>query len=399
MCCLVASVAHADPLFSDNFADNARKWQVDEAWKFTDGELRCRGAAGQVAAIGQAAPLLGDFRAVLRARPLSMSATGGFGFLYRFDPKGRNGYFMMAGPSGGYGFGRVEGGEFEMKAHGANAAFAGLEAKTLQIDVRGDMHSLRCDGVLIDVWRDDSWKRGSFGLVVSDDAQVGFQSLSIEELAPITPTLPTPAAGKPRSDDTLGPMPPAPEETAFVRLDEVDVGRLRAWRRRFNLSAAALGDAPLPAEPDAADLAVLAWLRLRQSVGNAVPAQWLADLLKDSAMVGAGAKGPGAEAAVTFALQLDAAPAAGDVLSSSEELLAALDWYFRLRAHAAAKWGDAPQGPLNVDSALEVRLGADLQRVGAGANLAARQAAWKELCGKVREMATAAAKRAGADQH
>jgi hypothetical protein len=392
---LLAGAAAAEPLFSETFADNTHQWQLDEAWHFEGGQLVARGTAGQVAVVGQQQPLLGDFRAVLKAHWLRGSRDGAYGFLYRFNPNSRNGYFMLASGTGSYGFGKVEGGEFELKARGMSDLLRGPETKTLQIDVRGDMHSLRCGQAILDVWRDDVWRRGSFGLMVTDAIEAGFQHLEIEALAPLTPAVPVPP-GPPSADTALGPLPPSPgpaEGGVFVHLDQVDLDRLRAWRRHYNAMAAALGEAVLPVEPDGADIAVLAWLRLRQETGAAAwpPARLLAELLTDPALVAAGATGPGPQAAVEFALQAAAgAQPASAVLSGPEEQLAVLTWYFVVRSRTAAAWGARAIEPLVLSDDLKARLAAEFERGGAPAQAMAKSPEWTALCAKARALAAGA---------
>ncbi|MBI5831493.1 MAG: hypothetical protein HZB16_04175 [Armatimonadetes bacterium] len=390
---LLASVPirAADPVFADKFDDNARQWRLDDLWKFDAGELQVHGVVGQVAVVGQAKPALSDFRATLRCRWMDGVITASYGFLYRFNPQSGNGYFMCCSAAGGYGFGRVQGGEFEIKGRGRNSELMLAGPRTLTIEVKGDLHKLAYNGVDLDTWRDGELTSGGFGLLAIDAAQVAFEELTIDSLAEPGAATPTPpdAGPTPLPEPGTGIGPTMRPGSAFVRLDMVDLDRLRAWRRRYNAMAAAVGDAPLAGDVDATDVAVMAWLRLRQSAAACPPAQWLVDLLMDEKMAAAGAVGPAPQAAAAFALAIAQQPAAGpgETLSGGEDLLGALSWYFAQRGRTAAGWGDKPQVGLAPDAALSARLADDGVQSAKRLDLAQHRPEWELLAAKVKLLA------------
>lgn len=383
---LALAPAVAAPIFSDAFDDNTHAWRLDDLWKFEAGELRVHGEVGQVAVVGHVQPQLSDFRASLRCRWIDGAITASYGFVYRFNSQSGNGYFMCCSPAGGYGFGRVQGGEFEIKGRGRNGKLMLAGPRTLTIEVKGDLHKLTYNDIELETWRDEELTSGGFGLVAIDAAQVAFEELTIESLAepPTAPIPVVPAVG-------MGPgMGPSPRPSgAFVRLDMVDLDRLRAWRRRYNAMAAAVGDTPLAGDVDAVDLAVMAWLRLRQAAGGCPPAKWLTDLLVDEKMTAAGAVGPAPRAAAAFALGMAEQPTTGpgESLSTGEDLLGALSWYFAQRSRTTATWGTAPADALAPDAALSARLAEDLVAAGTRLNLAQRRAEWDLLADKVKLLA------------
>ena len=385
------SGAAAEPLFVDQFDDNAHNWRLDDLWKFEGGELRVRGAVGQVAVVGQAKPLVSDFLAKLRCRWIDGAVTASYGLVYRFNPQSGNGYFICCSAAGGYGFGRVQGGEFEIKGRGRNAQLMLAGPRTLTIEVKGDLHKLTYNDIELDTWRDGELASGGFGLVAIDAAQVGFDELTIESLAePGAPTPPDPVAPPTTgAGPAPGIGPTMMAGGAFVRLDMVDLDRLRAWRRRYNAMAAAVGDTPLAGDVDAVDVAVMAWLRLRQSAAAAPPAAWLADLLADEKLVAAGAVGPAPRAAVDFALGIAGQAVAGPngTLSGGEELLGALSWYFTQRSRTTAGWGDRPPAALAPDPTLAARLADDLKDAASRLDTAQRRPEWDLLTAKVKLLA------------
>ncbi len=125
--------------------------------------------------------------------------------------------------------------------------------------------------------------------------------------------------------------------------------------------------------------------------GASVLAEWL----RLPEMAAAGAVGPGPAAAVVFWLQYGESKPQGSSLGGSEDLLAALSWYFAVRAETAAGWGAREPEPLVVDAEQTVRLDADRRRWLAPlseADRAARQVELGSLLENVLDLARRLAK-------
>lgn len=370
LACLALAVAAglADDAFVDDFDDNRNHWRLDEQWLMLDGELRADGLAEQVLAVGCDAPAVSDFRARLKVRQVGQAraANYGFGLLYRFDAAQRNGCFVAVGADHGYGFGRVDRGTFSLVMQGRSGLVKFDEPAELTLEVVGDRHVLRLDGQLLDVWRDPPRTGRGFGLLVIDAVDVAFDGLRLEPLG---------GGGAPKFG------PPSPTAASARSLGTADLETASAWRQHFNRAAHARGAATLPVELDAVDLAVLALLKRANLTGEVAGASVLVDWLQRPEMVAAGAVGAAPAAALTFWLQFGASDQRGEFLGGSEDLLAALSWYYAVRAETAAGWIGEATAPLAVDEPTAARVEDDRRRWLAPLTEADRAARQAELDG------------------
>jgi len=348
--CLAWVVAGlADDVFVDEFDDNRSHWRLDEQWAMVDGELRATGLDGQVLAVGCDAPTVSDFRVRLKVRQVgeARAANYGFGLLYRFDPQQRDGCFVAIGAERGYGFGRVVEGSFNLVMQGRSGLVTLDKPVELTLEVVGDRHVLRLDGQLLDVWRDPPRSGRGLGLLLIDAVDVAFDSLRLEPLGGGA----TPKFG-----------PPSPAAETAKTLGTADVELALEWRRHFNQSALARRAATLPETLDVVDLAVLALLK-RANLTSEVPgASVLASWLQLTEMAAAGAVGPGPEAALEFWLQYGESEPRGEELGGSEDWLAAVSWYYAVRAEMAAGWGERGPEPLAISAPQAIRIEADRRR-------------------------------------
>lgn len=358
----LASLASAAELFNDSFDDNQHRWRLDSQWTLADGHLTAQGLPGQILVVGCEGPEVDDFRAELDVAQVdSTAANFGYGLLYRFDPKTRNGYFVAIGAEQGYGFGKVTDGKFELVAQARSKLVDRSPDKPLKVEVKGDRHTLWIDDVLVDVWRDDARASGTFGLLVVDAVRVEYDSLAIEAL------------GSPESR-RMGPEPPLAAEGSTELLSGGDLALLAEWRTHWNTMREAEGEPTLPARPDVVDLAVLALLKDYHITGQPAPATILSGWLQLGPLIDAGAVGPGAVAAVEFWLAYQSVERAPEEIGGREDLLAGLSWYQATRARLTAGWGDHGRTPLVITNALQARLEADRQRFVSSLNEAAREA-------------------------
>ncbi|MBI2302017.1 MAG: hypothetical protein HYU66_24195 [Armatimonadetes bacterium] len=236
-------------LFDDPLDENAHLWQLDAQWQFKDGGLHCTGLAGEVLAVGCQGPAVADGRFILRLHPTAPAASpnAGCGLLYRFDPAKRDGCFVVVGPAGTYGFGRITSGAFALVKRGVSKAIVLDQGKPLELELRGEAHTLKCGGEVVGTWTEAARESGAFGLLVVDALGVAFEDLRIEALGPgagRTALGPFPPSSSPAPTATEGPLP----ETPF--LGEPDVLLMVEWRRHYNRMAAAVGQPLLPDKLD-----------------------------------------------------------------------------------------------------------------------------------------------------
>ncbi|MCC7495415.1 MAG: hypothetical protein IT204_23900 [Fimbriimonadaceae bacterium] len=368
----LVSAALAGEQVSEPFNDNANRWRLDARWKFVEGSLQAQGLAGQVLAVGGDLPEVADFTATLTARKLAGDETGnyGFGLLYRYDAASRNGCFVAIGAGGGYGFGRVEGGRFGLLQQGRSRLVQPASGAPLELSVRGDQHTLRLGGTLVDLWRDASRRSGTVGLVVIEAVEVAFDELAVEYLTP-PPRL-------------LGPAPPDGASSPQM-LSDADVAAAIEWRQHFNAMQTALGQPLLPAELDLSDLWVLALLKDYHLSAVAAPAGLLVDWSGLQVCQELGAVGVGPAAAVEFWWQYQAVARAADQIGGQEDLLAGLTWYFATRARLAAGW-TAGEQPLRLPAERQAALDEQrrrFERQGEAAARDAQLAGWARLSDEV----------------
>ncbi len=351
----------AAEVFWEPFDDNGHGWRLDDQWRLEAGALRANGLAGQILVVGCDAPSAGDFTATLRAEATPAEAGNwGYGLLYRYDPRRRVGCFVAVGAGHGYGFGRVEEGRFTLVQQGTSGIIDAARPLAVELTVRGDRHALRVGEVLVDVWRDQTSRAGSVGLLVIEGATVRFEELRIESFG-VSPAAP----------GQLGPLPPAAGTQEVV--GRADLVAAADWRRQWNQMRRALGEPALPDGLDAVDVAVVALLKDYHLHGRPAPATVLARWLALPGL--AAGDGPAGRAALEYWLQYAGRATSAEDIGGQEDFLAGLTWYQEVRARVARSGA----GP---DAELQARVEAQRARLEVGlmeAERGPRYAAWTAL--------------------